>query len=145
MDVRARTPTPARCTGTGRRSAPSSPAARRLEAFGRGYVLAKYRVARRRPLTAVEIALLDLPALAVHLVVRREAGPIRERLRARRAGLRAPGHRAPLELATVGFGTALRRQAGLLSLRLRGGLPAHFRAAPARTADTPETPPTSRV
>ena len=124
----------------------SSPAARRLEAFGRGYVLAKYRVGRRRPLTRAKIALLDLPALAIHLVVRREAGPIRERLRARRAGLRAQGHRAPLDLATVGFGTALRRQAGLLSLRLRGGLPAHFRShEPVRTADTRETPPTSRV
>jgi N-acetylglucosaminyl-diphospho-decaprenol L-rhamnosyltransferase len=124
----------------------ASPAARRLEAFGRGYVLAKYRVGRRRPLTRVKIVLLDLPVLAVHLVVRREAGPIRERLRARTAGLRVPGRRAPFELATVGFGTALRRQAGLLSLRLRGGLPAHFRPhEPARTADTRETPPTSRV
>src|SRR5687767_6817857 len=124
----------------------ASPTARRLEAFGRGYVLAKYRVGRGRPLTRAKTALLDVPALAVHLVVRREAGPIRERLRARRAGLCASGRRAPLELATVGFGTALRRQAGLLSLRLRGGLPAHFRShEPARTADTPETPPTSRV
>ncbi len=120
-----------------------SPAARRLEAFGRGYVLAKYRVARRRPLTQAKIALLDLPALAVHLAARRETGPIRERRRGRAAGLRAEPHRAPVELATVGFGTALRRQAGAFSLRLRGSLPAHFGAhGPAPTADTPETPPT---
>ncbi len=104
----------------------ASPAARRLEAFGRGYVLAKYGVARRRPLTQAQIALLDLPALGVHLVVRREAGPLRERLRARGVGRGRPPERAPLELATVGFVTALRRQAAQLNLRLRGGLPAHF-------------------
>jgi GT2 family glycosyltransferase len=121
----------------------ASPAARRLDAFGRGYVLAKYRVGRRRPLTRVKIALLDAPALAVHLLVRREAAPIRERLRARAMGLRTDGRRAPHELATVGFGTALRRQAVLLSLRFRGGLPAHFRQhARAPTADTRGTPPT---
>ena len=104
----------------------ASPAARRLEAFGRGYVLAKYRVAGRNPLRWAKIAALDWPVLAVHLIVRREAGPARERLRARSLGLRAPGRRAPLELATVGFVTALRRQVDLVRLRLGGGLPAHF-------------------
>jgi len=114
----------------------ASPAARRLEAFGRGYVLAKYRVGRRRPLLRARVALLDWPALAIHLLVRREVGPIRERLRARAAGLRAPEHRPPLELASIGFGTALRRQASSLSLRFRGELPAHFGAAGrAPTAD----------
>jgi len=111
----------------------ASPAARRLDAFGRGYVLAKYRVARGRPLTAVQIALLDWPALAVHLVVRRELGPWRERLRARRRGLAVAPHRPPLELATVRFGEALRRQYALLALRFTGGLPEHF-AAPGRRA-----------
>ena len=104
----------------------ASPAARRLEAFGRGYVLAKYRVTESRPLTILHVAALDWPVLLVHLVLRREAGPLRERLRARRLGRRAPAHRAPLELATVGFGTALRRQADVLRLRLTGRLPAHF-------------------
>ena len=104
----------------------ASPAARRLEAFGRGYVLAKYRVAGRNPIRWAKIAVLDWPVLAVHLIVRREAGPARERLRARSLGLRAPGRRAPLELATVGFATALRRQVDLVRLRLAGGLPAHF-------------------
>jgi N-acetylglucosaminyl-diphospho-decaprenol L-rhamnosyltransferase len=104
----------------------ASPAARRLEAFGRGYVLAKYRVAGRNPVRWARIAALDWPVLAVHLVLRREPGPARERLRARAIGLRTPGSRAPLELATVGFGTALRRQAELLRLRLAGALPAHF-------------------
>jgi N-acetylglucosaminyl-diphospho-decaprenol L-rhamnosyltransferase len=106
----------------------ASPAARRLEAFGRGYVLAKYRAAHRRPLRRLQIAALDWPVLAVHLVLRREAGPARERLRARSIGLRSPRHRAPLELATVGFGTALRRQADLLRHRFAGTLPAHFRS-----------------
>jgi GT2 family glycosyltransferase len=104
----------------------ASPAARRLEAFGRGYVLAKYRAAHRRPLRRLQIAALDWPVLAVHLVLRREAGPARERLRARSVGLRAPARRAPLELATVGFGTALRRQVDLLRLRFGGTLPDHF-------------------
>ena len=104
----------------------ASPAARRLEAFGRGYVLAKYRVGGRNPLRRAKIAALDWPVLAVHLVLRREAGPARERLRARSLGLRTPGRRAPLELATVGFVTALRRQVDQLRLRFAGGLPAHF-------------------
>ena len=82
----------------------ASPAARRLEAFGRGYVLARYRVSARRPLVKAKVAALDWPVLAVHLLLRREAGPLRERLRARRVGLRAPARRAPFELATVGFG-----------------------------------------
>ena len=106
----------------------ASPAARRLEAFGRGYVLAKYRVARRRPLTAAAIALLDWPPLAVHLLLRREAAPIRARLRGRALGLRRPGSRAPLELASVSVAAALRRRAGQLRLRARGELPSHFTA-----------------
>ena len=104
----------------------ASPAARRLEAFGRGYVLAKYRVGRRDPLRRAAIAALDWPVLAVHLLARREAGPLRERLRGRARGLRSPGHRPPLELATIGVPSALRRQAEQLRLRLGGRLPAHF-------------------
>ena len=94
-----------------------SPAARRLEAFGRGYVLAKYRVGGRSPTRRAAIAALDWPVLAVHLLARREAGPLRERLRGRAVGLRSRAHRPPLELATVGFATALRRQAEQLRLR----------------------------
>ena len=104
----------------------ASPAARRLEAFGRGYVLAKYRVGGRNPLRWAKIAALDWPVLAIHLLLRREAAPVRARLRARAQGLRAPGRRAPLELASVGFGAALARQAQQLRLRLSGALPAHF-------------------
>lgn len=104
----------------------ASPASRRLEAFGRGYVLAKYRVAGRNPFRWAKIAALDWPVLAVHLIMRREAGPARERLRGRSLGLRASGRRAPLELATIGFTTALRRQAEVFRLRLSGDLPGHF-------------------
>lgn len=119
----------------------SSPAARRLEAFGRGYVLAKYRVGGASLRRRLQIAALDWPVLLVHLLVRREAAPVRARLRARRLGLRAPACRAPFELATVPFGTALRRQLEQLRLRFAGGLPAHFTdGGRAPTADTPETP-----
>lgn len=104
----------------------ASPAQRRLEAFGRAYVLARYRVARRGLKTRLEIAALDWPVLLVHLLVRRELGPLRERRRGTREGLERPGLRAPLELATVRFREALGRQLDLLRLRATGNLPTHF-------------------
>ena len=55
----------------------ASPAARRLEAFGRGYVLAKYRVGGRNPLRRAKIAALDWPVLAVHLVAAAGGGTAR--------------------------------------------------------------------
>lgn len=105
----------------------ASPAQRRLEAFGRAYVLAKYRVAARGLRARAAIALLDWPVLLVHLIVRRELGPIRCRARGTALGLSHEPLRAPVELATVGLGMALRRQYGLLLLRLSGRLPSHFR------------------
>jgi N-acetylglucosaminyl-diphospho-decaprenol L-rhamnosyltransferase len=110
----------------------ASPRQRRLEAFGRGYVLARYRVARRSVATRAAIALLDWPVLLVHLLVRRESGPFRERWRGTRAGLERPPLRAPLELATVSVREALRRQANLLRLRAGGALPSHFDEAEPR-------------
>jgi GT2 family glycosyltransferase len=104
----------------------ASPRQRQLEAFGRAYVLARYRVARQSLTTRAAIALLDWPVLFVHLLVRREAGPIRERRRGTRAGLARPPLRAPFDLATVPVREALRRQANLLRLRATGGLPSHF-------------------
>jgi N-acetylglucosaminyl-diphospho-decaprenol L-rhamnosyltransferase len=103
----------------------ASPAQRRLEAFGRGYVLSKYRVARglRRRLA---IALLDWPVLLVHLVVRRELGPIRARLRGAAAGRRQPPRRPPLHLATISFRASLARQLAIVRLRARGGLPEYL-------------------
>jgi GT2 family glycosyltransferase len=104
----------------------ASPAQRKLEAYGRAYVLAKYRVARSGVLMRLKIAALDWPVLLVHLLLRREAAPLRARLAGRRAGLATAPERAPLELATVSFFTALARQAGMLRLRVSGGLPEHF-------------------
>ena len=105
----------------------ASPSQRKLEAYGRAYVLAKYRVARSGILMRLKIAALDWPVLLVHLLLRRETGPLRARLAGRRDGLAAPPLRAPLELATVGFVTAASRQASLIRLRLTGALPEHFR------------------
>jgi N-acetylglucosaminyl-diphospho-decaprenol L-rhamnosyltransferase len=104
----------------------ASAAQRRLEAFGRAYVLARYRVARRNLLTRLAIAALDWPVLLVHLLVRRELGPLLERRRGTLLGLAREPLRAPFELATVSFSEALRRQFALLRLRATGGLPAHF-------------------
>jgi GT2 family glycosyltransferase len=104
----------------------TSPLQRRLEAFGRAYVLGRYRVARRGLLTRLEIAALDWPVLLVHLLVRRELGPLRERRRGTRLGLAREPLRAPFELARVSFREALRRQLALLRLRATGGLPTHF-------------------
>jgi GT2 family glycosyltransferase len=105
----------------------ASPAQRKLEAYGRAYVLAKYRVAQSGLLVRLQVAALDWPVLIVHLLARREAGPLRARAAGRRAGLAAPPLRAPFELATVGFTQAARRQAALLRLRFTGALPEHFR------------------
>jgi N-acetylglucosaminyl-diphospho-decaprenol L-rhamnosyltransferase len=104
----------------------SSPAARRLEAFGRGFVIERYGVARRSLRDRLAVAAIDWPALAVHLVARRELGPIRARLRGRRAAARSPRLRAPVELATVSVGTTLARQWHFLADRLRGRAPRHF-------------------
>jgi N-acetylglucosaminyl-diphospho-decaprenol L-rhamnosyltransferase len=112
----------------------ASPAQRRLEAFGRGFVLARYRVGGLGLTTKLQIAALDWPVLGVHLLFRREAGPIRERLRGRREGLARPALRPPVELACVSFTEALGRQAQQLSLRFSGGLPAHFRQTDARAS-----------
>jgi N-acetylglucosaminyl-diphospho-decaprenol L-rhamnosyltransferase len=105
----------------------ASPAQRRLEAFGRGFVLARYRVGGLGLITKMQIAALDWPVLGVHLLFRRETGPIRERLRGRRVGLARPPLRPPVELAAVSFSEALARQAHQLTLRFSGRLPEHFR------------------
>jgi N-acetylglucosaminyl-diphospho-decaprenol L-rhamnosyltransferase len=104
----------------------ASPRQRELEAFGRGFVLARYRVARRSLAMRLKIAALDWPVLVVHLVIRREPAPIRERRRGRLAGSKRPPLRAPFELAGVSFAESLRRQADLLRLRATGSLPSHL-------------------
>ena len=104
----------------------ASPRQRELEAFGRAFVLARYRVARRSLMTRVKIAALDWPVLVVHLVIRRETGPLRERHRGRRVGAARPALRAPFELAGVSFVQSLSRQLNLLRLRATGSLPSHL-------------------
>lgn len=103
-----------------------SPAARELDAFGRGFVLARYGVGDRRPLTRIAVALVDWPALATHLLVRREIAPLRARQRGIRAGHSRPKLRAPLELATVTVQEAVARQWRFLGLRLTRRAPGHF-------------------
>jgi hypothetical protein len=103
-----------------------SPRARSLDAYGRGFVLARYRVTRGRPTRQAAVALLDWPALAAHLVARREAEPLRARARGVRAGRARAPLRPPIELATVPLREAVARQWRFLALRLRGRAPRHF-------------------
>ena len=104
----------------------SSPAQRKLHWFGRAYVLAKHRPATGRVWRRAAAALLDWPELAVHLLVRREIAPIRERRRGRSAGRANAIDTAPERFMTVSLREALRRQRLFLRLRLGGGLPDHF-------------------
>ena len=99
----------------------------RLEAYGRAYVLAKYRVARTGLLMRFKVAALDWPPIMINLLSRREIGPVRARTAGRRDGLLATPLRAPLELASIRFGEAMGRQMVFHKLRLFGGLPEHFK------------------
>ncbi len=105
----------------------TSPRMRELDAFGRGFVLGKYNITRRGPITAVATAALDWPALLVHLVARRETMPMRARRRGIRAGKlrREPVESWPI---VVDVRTGLRNQWGATFKRLRGVGPKHFRA-----------------
>jgi GT2 family glycosyltransferase len=112
-----------------------SPRQRELDAFGRAYVLAKYGVLRRSPLRALQTAIRDWPALAVHLLVRRESGPIRSRLQGGRAGRHNRDRRGPPPgVVTVGLGETLRRQVVFLEKRRTGRLPEHYHDTGPRTA-----------
>ena len=103
-----------------------SPRMRELDAFGRGFVVGRYGVMRRGPVTAISAAVLDWPVFAVHAAARRELAP----LRARRAGVQA-GRKRRLEVprwrVDRGVGDGLRAQWGATFNRLRGRGPAHFR------------------
>jgi N-acetylglucosaminyl-diphospho-decaprenol L-rhamnosyltransferase len=104
-----------------------SPMQRRLDAFGRGYLLAKYRVVRTRPWRWPQVAVRDWPSLAYSLLVRREGAPIRARARGLSAGLAraAPTGGPPVHLATVSVREMLRRQWRFG--RSTGDLPAYLR------------------
>jgi cellulose synthase/poly-beta-1,6-N-acetylglucosamine synthase-like glycosyltransferase len=87
-----------------------SPARRELDQFGRGYLLAKYRVSRG-PAARLAVIARDLPTLAATALVRREWATLRARGRGLATGyrreppLRDPGAR----FATVGLGDVVRR------------------------------------
>jgi GT2 family glycosyltransferase len=105
---------------------PASRTHRRLEAFGRGYLLGKYDV-QREPLRRLKTVITDWPVLLVHLFIRRDAGPIRERHRGFREGKRRGRPETfPRELVAVSFGETLRRLFGFLRLRFGRRLPSHF-------------------
>ena len=107
-----------------------SRASRELDAFGRGFVLGRYRNGDgrvpHRVLARAAVAVIDWPALLAHLFFRRELAPLRARARGLRAGRSRPGLHAPTELATVSMREAIGRQWGFLALRLTGRAPGHF-------------------
>lgn len=106
----------------------TSPFQRKLDAFGRGYLLAKWGVRESSPAARLRVLALDWPVLLVHLLARREAAPIRERRRGIRAGRAARvAEPPPLELATISFGQAVRRRIAFLRARATGELPEHFK------------------
>jgi GT2 family glycosyltransferase len=100
----------------------ATPVQRRLDAFGRGFVLGRH--GRAGWPARARVALLDWPVLAFDVLVSRRPDVVRERRRGLRAGRATRmGPPAP-ELLTVGLGEALRRRWGFALRRLRRGKPA---------------------
>ena len=110
----------------------ASPRMRELDAFGRGFVLGKYGVARRGVGTALATAALDWPVFLVHLAARREATPLRARHRGVVAGKARRTSTKPWSVE-VSVASGLKSQWGATFNRLRGRGPAHFRAKPDET------------
>jgi N-acetylglucosaminyl-diphospho-decaprenol L-rhamnosyltransferase len=100
----------------------ATPVQRRLDAFGRGFVLGRH--GRRGFVSALRVAVLDWPVLAFDLVVSRHPQVLRERLRGLRAGRGSRMGPPDPALLTVGFGEALRRRWRFVVRRLRRGRPA---------------------
>ena len=100
----------------------ATPTQRRLDAFGRGFVLGRHGHRGRR--AALRVAILDWPVLAFDVLVSRQPAVLRERRRGLAAGRATrQGPPAP-ELLTVGLGEALRRRWAFALRRLRRGRPA---------------------
>jgi N-acetylglucosaminyl-diphospho-decaprenol L-rhamnosyltransferase len=100
----------------------ATPSQRRLDAFGRGFVLGRH--GRPGRIAALRVAVLDWPVLAFDLLVSRQPEVLRERRRGLAAGCASRmGPPAP-ELLTVGLGEALRRRWAFALRRLRRGRPA---------------------
>lgn len=85
---------------------------RELDAFGRGFVLGRYR-SWLGPRERAAVVLVDWPSLVRGLLLHRTPAPLRERRRGRRAGRAAPGVPRPgRSPATRTVRATLRRQWG---------------------------------
>jgi N-acetylglucosaminyl-diphospho-decaprenol L-rhamnosyltransferase len=100
----------------------ATPLQRRLDAFGRGFVLGRH--GRDGPAAALRVAVLDWPVLAFDLLVARQPEVLRERRRGRAAGRASRLGPPDASLLTVGFAKALRRRWAFVARRLRRGRPA---------------------
>jgi len=86
----------------------ATPLQRRLDAFGRGFVLGRH--GRRGLLAWLRVAALDWPVLAFDLLVSRRPDVLRERRRGLAEGRATRLGPPARELLTVGLGEALRRR-----------------------------------
>jgi N-acetylglucosaminyl-diphospho-decaprenol L-rhamnosyltransferase len=100
----------------------ATPLQRRLDAFGRGFVLGRH--GRPGRIAALKVALLDWPVLAFDLLVSRRPDVLRERRRGVKAGRASRMGPPDPSLLTVGLGEALRRRWAFAARRLRRGRPA---------------------
>jgi GT2 family glycosyltransferase len=100
----------------------ATPVQRRLDAYGRGFVLGRHGRAGLR--AKAEVAVLDWPVLAFDLLVSRQPEVLRERRRGLRAGRASRMGPPDPSLLTVGMGEALRRRWSFALRRLRRGRPA---------------------
>jgi GT2 family glycosyltransferase len=100
----------------------ATPLQRRLDAFGRGFVLGRH--GRRGLLAALRVAVLDWPVLAFDLLVARQPDVLRERRRGLAAGRASRMGPPDPALLTVGLVEALRRRWAFALRRLRRGRPA---------------------
>jgi N-acetylglucosaminyl-diphospho-decaprenol L-rhamnosyltransferase len=100
----------------------ATPPQRRLDAFGRGFVLGRH--GRRGVRAAALVAVLDWPVLAFDVLVSRRPDVLRERRRGVAAGRASRTGPPAADLLTVGLGEALRRRWAFALRRLRRGRPA---------------------
>jgi N-acetylglucosaminyl-diphospho-decaprenol L-rhamnosyltransferase len=100
----------------------ATPLQRRLDAFGRGFVLGRH--GRHGRMAALRVAALDWPVLAFDLLVSRRPDVLRERRRGLAAGRASRMGPPDPSLLTVALGEALRRRWAFALRRVRRGRPA---------------------